>query len=130
METLITWDVQNCSTMGHGAQPVMILGHTLMPKLPAGQQLIQCIVHVVLYYTLTYNDRMLGFDDAVCAVTSNHFGGATNSVPSWMDHIQCLGSEEALDQCNFPGWATNNCSHNNIGDAGVVCESENGMIVC
>lgn len=72
---------------------------------------------------------MLGFDDAVCAVTSNHFGGATSSVPSWIDHIQCLGSEEALDQCNFPGWATNNCSHN-IGDAGVVCESENGMIVC
>ena len=35
--TLTTWDVWNCSTMGPGAQSVMISGHIPMQKLPAGQ---------------------------------------------------------------------------------------------
>ena len=70
---------------------------------------------------------MLGYDDAICAVTNNHFGRATTSVPFWMDNVQCLGSEEALDQCSFPGWAMNNCSHA-TQDAGVVCKSEDGIL--
>ena len=37
MGTLTTWDVWSCSTMGPGAQSVMISGHILMQKLPAGQ---------------------------------------------------------------------------------------------
>ena len=71
--------------------------------------------------------RMLGYDDAICAVTSNQFGIATSSVPFWMDSVLCLGSEEALDQCSFPGWANTNCSHA-TQDAGVVCKPQDGIL--
>ena len=76
---------------------------------------------------MIFDDSMLGFGNAVCAVTSNQFGQATSSVPFWMDNVQCSGSEEALDQCSFPGWGNNNsyCSHA-TNDAGVVCKSEDG----
>ena len=65
---------------------------------------------------------MLGFDDAACAVTTNTFGTAENSVPFLMDSVQCLGHEEALDQCTFTGWGNTVylCSHRS-NDAGVVC---------
>lgn len=63
---------------------------------------------------------MFGFDDAACAVTTNHFGRANSSVPFWMDNVQCTGSEEVLDQCDFPGWGVHNCDHR-YDDAGVVC---------
>ena len=64
--------------------------------------------------------RMFGYDDAVCAVTTNRFGSAVSSVPFWMDNLQCSGSEDALDQCSFPGWGVHNCIHS-TDDAGVVC---------
>ena len=64
--------------------------------------------------------RMFGYDDAACAVTTTRFGVANSSVPFWMDNMQCSGSEEALDQCSFPGWGIHNCLHG-TDDAGVVC---------
>ena len=79
---------------------------------------------------LTFNlGRMFGYDDAACAVTTNRFGAANNSVPFWMDNMQCSGSEEALDQCSFPGWGVHNCLHG-TDDAGVVCvNSKLGIII-
>lgn len=62
----------------------------------------------------------MGYDDAVCAVTTNFFGIASNSVPYWMDNLLCVGYEEALDKCSFAGWGNNNCRHA-YDDAGIVC---------
>ena len=64
---------------------------------------------------------MLGFDDAACAITSNEFGIAESSSPIWMSNVQCTGSEDVLDRCDFSGWGnTYLCNHAN-NDAGVVC---------
>ena len=63
---------------------------------------------------------MIGYEDAACAVTTNHFGRANTSVPIWMDNVQCMGSEETLDNCSFSGWGVHNCNHS-INDAGIVC---------
>ena len=126
MEALNTWDVWNCSTMGPGVQSVMVFGHILMQMLPAGQYSLAENKTINVIIMVHY--RMLGFDSAVCAVTSNQFGRATSSVPFLIGNVQCLGSEEALDQCSFPGWRSNNdCSHT-TQDAGVVCKSEDGIL--
>ena len=124
METQITWDAWSCSTMAPGAQSVMISGRILMQKWLAGQ--LNALSDRPLFTkNVIFDDSMLGFGDAVCAVTSNQFGQATSSVPFWMDNVQCLGSEDALDRCSFPGWGNNNCNHA-TDDAGVVCKSEDG----
>lgn len=63
---------------------------------------------------------MLGYSDAVCAVQRARFGEAESSVPILMDNVGCLGTEQALDHCNFNGWGEHGCSHQE--DAGVICE--------
>lgn len=63
---------------------------------------------------------MLGYEDAVCAVTSARFGAADRDVPILMDNMQCRGGEKALDHCDFNGWLNHGCTHRE--DAGVICE--------
>lgn len=64
--------------------------------------------------------RMLGYEDAVCAVTRARFGRAARNVPILMDNVQCRGTEDVLDQCDFNGWRSHSCTHRE--DAGVICE--------
>ena len=64
--------------------------------------------------------RMLGYEDALCAVTRARFGAAESDVPILMDNMLCRGNEEALDHCDFNGWGNHGCTHRE--DAGVVCE--------
>ena len=73
---------------------------------------------------ISLSGRMFGYDDAACAITTNLFGSAITSSPFWMDNVQCSGSEEALDQCSFPGWGIHNCNHY-TDDAGVICANSN-----
>ncbi len=70
---------------------------------------------------------MLGFTSGVCSVHGGVFGSANLEVPIWMDNVQCLGIEEALDQCVFSGWGENSCDHND--DAGVIC-MDGKLILC
>lgn len=62
---------------------------------------------------------MLGYNDAVCAVSRAQFGRADLEVPIWMSNLQCTRRETALDQCSFSGWGENFCNHGE--DAGVIC---------
>ena len=69
---------------------------------------------------MIWHFRMLGYEDAVCAVTSARFGSAESGVPILMDNMLCRGSEKALDHCDFNGWLNHGCTHRE--DAGVICE--------
>ena len=63
--------------------------------------------------------RMLGYEDAVCAITNARFGAAESDIPILMDNMLCRGTEEALDHCDFNGWGNHGCTHRE--DAGVIC---------
>ena len=78
--------------------------------------------------------RMLGFRDAICAVTPSWglgwwfgleplYGRGTG--PIWMDNVICRGNESSLDDCYFSGWGTPSCTHGQ--DAGVICELVHGV---
>ena len=50
-----------------------------------------------------------------------NFVAAESSSPIWMDNVQCTGSEDVLDQCNFSGWKNTYLCNHAMNDAGVVC---------
>ena len=66
--------------------------------------------------------RSLGYNLGGIAVGSAYFG--QGSEPTWMDNVECVGNEPALNQCRFPGFGIENCGHER--DAGVACNVDQG----
>uniref|UniRef100_A0A672YLG9 SRCR domain-containing protein n=1 Tax=Sphaeramia orbicularis TaxID=375764 RepID=A0A672YLG9_9TELE len=64
--------------------------------------------------------RQLNCGSAVRALGSAHFG--PGSDPTWLDDVDCSGSESSLTECRHPGFGTENCGHDE--DAGVICSGE------
>ena len=61
--------------------------------------------------------RQLGFPGVSHVYTA--YVSAADSVHIWMDNVECLGSEQRIDQCTHNGWAVNNCAHTE--DVGLAC---------
>uniref|UniRef100_A0AAY5EM68 SRCR domain-containing protein n=1 Tax=Electrophorus electricus TaxID=8005 RepID=A0AAY5EM68_ELEEL len=63
--------------------------------------------------------RELSCGEAVDAVHNAHFG--PGSGQTWMDNVDCSGSESTLKNCRSAGWGVTNCRHTE--DAGVRCSA-------
>ncbi|KAI4878387.1 hypothetical protein NFI96_005373 [Prochilodus magdalenae] len=61
--------------------------------------------------------RELGCGEAVDALSDAHFGEGLGQT--WMDEVDCSGSESTLKNCTSQGWGEHDCGHGE--DAGVIC---------
>ena len=66
--------------------------------------------------------RELGYPDAASAPQSAHFGAGSGQI--WLDNVNCVGSEDSIENCPHNGWGSHNCGHHE--DASVVCSSKEG----
>ena len=64
--------------------------------------------------------RELGYPDAASAPQSAHFGAGSGQI--WLDNVNCVGSEDSIENCPHNGWGSHNCGHHE--DASVVCSSK------
>jgi len=64
----------------------------------------------------------------IVIVYSAHFGAANNSVPIWLDDVECVGTERSIVNCLHSNWTVHNCHHHE--DAGVACTSKCVYVVC
>ena len=63
--------------------------------------------------------RELGFDSAIEARTGAFYGGGSGQI--WLDDVDCVGNEFAIEHCSHGGWGSHNCHHSE--DAGVQCST-------
>lgn len=61
--------------------------------------------------------RQLGFHEALSAPRRAHFGKGSGFT--WLNKVQCVGTERTITDCQHNGWNKEHCKH--IKDASVIC---------
>ena len=64
---------------------------------------------------------MLDYGEAVGAPGQAHFGEGSGAI--WLERVNCLGTENNLDECEHTQLPTQDCPHSK--DAGVICGKKN-----
>ena len=62
-------------------------------------------------------------------ITNISFGGAASSQPTYLDDVQCDGTEPSLLNCSYVGTGTgvqHDCGANHGEDVGIICEQSRG----
>ena len=65
--------------------------------------------------------RQLGFGQAIAARSRAYYG--QGSGRTWLDNLNCIGTELTIGSCTHRGWGIEDCSHSE--DAGVRCSTGN-----
>ena len=68
--------------------------------------------------------RELGFGEAVAAKHNAFYGWGRGQT--WLDDVNCVGTEGTVGNCSHRGWGIEDCSHSE--DASVDCTA--GTYVC
>ena len=61
--------------------------------------------------------RELGFGQAIEARSHAYYGQGSGRI--WLDNVNCVGRELAIENCSHGGWEIEDCYHSE--DAGVKC---------
>ena len=61
----------------------------------------------------------LGYGKAIAATLRAFYGQGSGQI--WLDNVNCVGTEPAIENCSYFGWGFHNCIHQE--DAGVKCSS-------
>uniref|UniRef100_A0A3P9IUR7 SRCR domain-containing protein n=1 Tax=Oryzias latipes TaxID=8090 RepID=A0A3P9IUR7_ORYLA len=67
--------------------------------------------------------KEMGCGPALTATKSAHFG--QGSGPTWLNNVECSGSEMSLTQCCHGCFGNHQCNHSK--DAGVICSGAFGQ---
>lgn len=54
------------------------------------------------------------------AIFHGVFGNANATLVTWLNGLECEGTEASLLECPSSGWGANNCQH--AYDVGVICD--------
>ena len=69
--------------------------------------------------------RQLGYGQAISARSDAFYG--QGSGRTWLDDVDCVGTESSIGDCLHSGWGYHNCDH--IEDAGVKCNGSYGKLI-
>ena len=63
-------------------------------------------------------------------ITNISFGGASSTVPTHLDNVQCnTGREPNLLSCSHTGIRNHDCGDNHEEDIGIICQRSHGTVM-
>ena len=68
--------------------------------------------------------RQLGYGPAIAAIHGQSYGKANSRTITWLDDVNCVGTESKIEECSHNGWGNEDCGY--YEEAGVQCSASDG----